>query len=160
MPQLNDGAPRDSTGNETGVGDETLDNEDDIDDASSAGNTTALDTHDFKRNTASPNSTTKSRSATANAALSSHQVPVLPVHVQDPPPLLPSRLPPKYHIFDLFPFSLVVKLLTKRGKELKGKKAARYRARLHEAAGTTGNIPLEVLLYLVRDFVMQLVISC
>lgn len=33
--------------------------------------------------------------------------------------LLPARMPPKYHLLDLFPLSLVVKALTKRGKEVK-----------------------------------------
>lgn len=33
--------------------------------------------------------------------------------------LLPARNPPKYHFFDLFPFSLLVHLLTKRGKDVK-----------------------------------------
>lgn len=33
--------------------------------------------------------------------------------------LLPAQMPPKYHLLDLFPLSLVVKALTKRGKEVK-----------------------------------------
>ena len=33
--------------------------------------------------------------------------------------LLPARNPPKYHLLDLFPFSLLVGFLTKRGKEVK-----------------------------------------
>ncbi|KAJ6521125.1 Bestrophin, RFP-TM, chloride channel-domain-containing protein [Mycena capillaripes] len=45
--------------------------------------------------------------------------------------LLPGSLPPKYHFFDLFPFSLLVRCLTKRGHEVKGKKAARMRAKMH-----------------------------
>ncbi|KAF7364911.1 hypothetical protein MVEN_00361600 [Mycena venus] len=49
---------------------------------------------------------------------------------QDESFLLPGSMPPKYHLFDLFPFSLLVKCLTKRGAELKGKKAARIRARM------------------------------
>ena len=33
--------------------------------------------------------------------------------------LLPARMPPKYHLLDLFPFSLLVGYLTKRGREVK-----------------------------------------
>ncbi|TDL18988.1 UPF0187-domain-containing protein [Rickenella mellea] len=64
--------------------------------------------------------------------------------------LLPARMPPKYHLFDLFPFSLLVKCLTQRGRELKGKKAARYRAKLmnQSASIVTHNVPLEISLYL------------
>ena len=62
--------------------------------------------------------------------------------------LFPAHLPPKYHFFDLFPFSLLVGLLTKRGKRLKGKKAARLRASMiHHAV--SHNLPLEISLYLV-----------
>lgn len=64
--------------------------------------------------------------------------------------LLPARMPPKYHLFDLFPFSLLVKALTKRGKEVKGKKGARLRAKLKSQAVTSHNLPLEISLYLVR----------
>lgn len=86
--------------------------------------------------------------------------PILPVHSQQPPgrgmslgpaedpPLLPSANPPKYHLFDVFPFSLFVKYLAKKGKNLKGKRAARIRARL--AAGSSHNIPLEISFYLAR----------
>jgi hypothetical protein len=63
--------------------------------------------------------------------------------------LLPGSLPPKYHLFDLFPFSLLVKCLTKRGAELKGKKAARLRAKMASSVGSH-NLPLEISLYLVR----------
>ncbi|KAJ7171113.1 Bestrophin, RFP-TM, chloride channel-domain-containing protein [Mycena filopes] len=66
--------------------------------------------------------------------------------------LLPGSLPPKYHLFDLFPFSLLVRCLTKRGREVKGKKAARMRAKMSAGAGGGGggshNLPLEVSLYL------------
>ncbi|KAJ7244396.1 Bestrophin, RFP-TM, chloride channel-domain-containing protein [Mycena haematopus] len=65
---------------------------------------------------------------------------------QDEGFLLPGSLPPKYHLFDLFPFSLLVKCLTKRGAELKGKKAARMRARM--TGGGSHNLPLEISLYL------------
>jgi putative membrane protein len=62
--------------------------------------------------------------------------------------LMPALNPPKYHLFDLFPFSLLVRQLTKKGKEVKGKKAAKMRAKLR---GTTvsHNLPLEISLYLV-----------
>lgn len=63
--------------------------------------------------------------------------------------LLPAAMPPKYHLFDLFPFSLLTKLLTKRGKEMKGKKAARLRAKI-KSEHQSHNLPLEVSLYLVR----------
>lgn len=62
--------------------------------------------------------------------------------------LLPARNPPQYSYFDLFPFSLLVKFLTKRGKQVKGKKGARLRARLQHHSGTH-NLPLEISLYLV-----------
>ncbi|KAJ7035219.1 UPF0187-domain-containing protein [Mycena alexandri] len=63
--------------------------------------------------------------------------------------LLPGSLPPKYHLFDLFPFSLLVRCLTKRGREVKGKKAARVRAKLSAGSGGgSHNLPLEVSLYL------------
>jgi len=61
--------------------------------------------------------------------------------------LLPARNPPQYSYFDLFPFSLLVKFLTKRGKQVKGKKGARLRAKLQHHAGTH-NLPLEISLYL------------
>lgn len=61
--------------------------------------------------------------------------------------LLPARNPPQFAIFDVFPFSLLVKQLTKRGKDVGGKKAARLRAREHVISH---NIPLEISLYLVR----------
>jgi hypothetical protein len=63
--------------------------------------------------------------------------------------LLPARLPPAYSVFDVFPFSLLVRFLTKRGKQLKGKKAKRYRARMGEGL-VEGNVPLEITLYLVN----------
>ena len=63
--------------------------------------------------------------------------------------LLPARNPPQFAIFDVFPFSLLVRQLTKRGKDVKGKKAARVRATMRENV-TSQNIPLEISLYLVR----------
>jgi len=61
--------------------------------------------------------------------------------------LLPARDPPQYSYFDLFPFSLMVKFLTKRGRKVKGKKAALLRAKLHHQSGTQ-NLPLEISLYI------------
>ncbi|KAJ7474700.1 Bestrophin, RFP-TM, chloride channel-domain-containing protein [Mycena latifolia] len=66
--------------------------------------------------------------------------------------LLPGSMPPKYHLFDLFPFSLLIKCLTKRGREVKGKKAARMRAKMLMEKNGHGvgshNLPLEISLYL------------
>jgi len=59
--------------------------------------------------------------------------------------LLPARNPPEFAIFDVFPFSLLVRQLTKRGKDVKGKKAARLKARENVVSH---NIPLEISLYL------------
>lgn len=62
--------------------------------------------------------------------------------------LLPAHMPPKYHIFDLFPFSLLIRFLTKKGREIKGKKAARLRAKMRQST-VSHNLPLEISLYLV-----------
>ncbi|KAI5117170.1 hypothetical protein M0805_003986 [Coniferiporia weirii] len=59
--------------------------------------------------------------------------------------LLPASLPPKYTLFDLFPFSLLIKLLAHKGHEVDGKKAARYRAK---NVVVTHNVPLEISMYL------------
>jgi hypothetical protein len=67
---------------------------------------------------------------------------------QDESFLMPSHMPPKYGLFDLFPFSLLVKYLSKRGKEVKGKKGARVRAQMKQHA-ISHNLPLELSLYLV-----------
>ncbi|KAI0031895.1 Bestrophin, RFP-TM, chloride channel-domain-containing protein, partial [Vararia minispora EC-137] len=61
--------------------------------------------------------------------------------------LLPARNPPKYSYFDFFPFSLLVRSLTKRGRELSGKKAQRLRAKLLTSS-VTHNLPHEISLYL------------
>ncbi|KAF9017082.1 UPF0187-domain-containing protein [Hymenopellis radicata] len=61
--------------------------------------------------------------------------------------LMPASMPPKYHLFDLFPFSLFIKCYTKRGREIKGKKAARLRAKMRNQA-ISHNLPLEISLYL------------
>jgi putative membrane protein len=62
--------------------------------------------------------------------------------------LLPAYMPPKYSYLDLFPFSLLVKFLTEKGKDLRGKKAAKWRARLRGQA-VSHNLPLEISLYIV-----------
>ncbi|KXN89029.1 hypothetical protein AN958_06380 [Leucoagaricus sp. SymC.cos] len=61
--------------------------------------------------------------------------------------LAEARDPPKYHFLDLFPFSLFIPLLAKRGQSPKGKKAARLRARLQSMA-VSYNLPLELSFYL------------
>ena len=62
--------------------------------------------------------------------------------------LFPGYMPPKYHLFDLFPFSLLVGILTARGKDVKGKKAAKIRAQMRKNA-VSHNLPHEISLYLV-----------
>jgi len=64
--------------------------------------------------------------------------------------LLPAHNPPRFAIFDVFPFSLLVRQLTKGGRKVRGKKAARLRATMREYAGSH-NIPLEISLYLVSS---------
>ena len=66
------------------------------------------------------------------------------------PALQAAWLPPSYSVFDVFPFSLLVRHLTKRGKEVTGKKAAKLRAR-RGGGNIEGNVPLEITLYLVSD---------
>lgn len=61
--------------------------------------------------------------------------------------LLPAHMPPRYSYLDLFPFSLMLKPLIRRGKQVKGKKATRLRAKLSHAA-VSHNLPLEISLYL------------
>ncbi len=61
--------------------------------------------------------------------------------------LQPSSIPPKFAVFDIFPFSLLIKLLAKEGHAVEGKKAARYRAK---SAIVTRNVPLEIATYMVR----------
>jgi putative membrane protein len=63
--------------------------------------------------------------------------------------LAPAHNPPAWGAFDVFPLSLLVKARARRGKEMKGKKAMRARAKLRGEA-EAHNIPLEVSLYLVR----------
>ncbi|EIN06573.1 UPF0187-domain-containing protein [Punctularia strigosozonata HHB-11173 SS5] len=61
--------------------------------------------------------------------------------------LLPARMPPRYALLDFFPFSLLLKPLDHQGKELRGKKAARLRAK-RVGREHSQNIPLEISLYL------------
>ncbi|KAI0254550.1 Bestrophin, RFP-TM, chloride channel-domain-containing protein [Lactifluus subvellereus] len=61
--------------------------------------------------------------------------------------LFPARNPPQYSYFDIFPFSLLVKFLTRRGKNVKGKKGARLRAKMRGQV-VDHNLPLEISLYL------------
>ncbi len=61
--------------------------------------------------------------------------------------LLPGFSPPKYHLLDLFPFSLIVQFLTKEGRVVSGRKGARLRAKLQSTV--SHNIPLDISLYLV-----------
>ena len=60
--------------------------------------------------------------------------------------LLPATMPPKFSIYDIFPFTMFVKPLSETGMELDGQKAARYRAKTNLM---NHNVPLEVLFYLV-----------
>ncbi|KAG9098537.1 hypothetical protein FRC06_006244 [Ceratobasidium sp. 370] len=59
--------------------------------------------------------------------------------------LAPSSDPPKWGVFDVWPLSLLVKVLTKGGKNVAGRKAARERAK-HTVVSQ--NIPLEITLYM------------
>ena len=77
---------------------------------------------------------------------------------QDESYLLPAKLPPKYGLFDIFPFSLLINFLTARGREVKGKKAARFRAKLKNVA-VSHNLPLEISLYLVFSFLYNSILS-
>lgn len=67
----------------------------------------------------------------------------------EPVELLPAAMPPKYSIFDVFPFSLLIKFLERSGRGVEGKKAARYRAK---SIVVTRNVPLEVSMYLVNKY--------
>ncbi|CAE6426976.1 unnamed protein product [Rhizoctonia solani] len=59
--------------------------------------------------------------------------------------LAPASNPPKWGAFDLWPLSLLVKILTRKGKNVSGKKAAKERAKQHVISH---NIPLEITLYM------------
>lgn len=68
---------------------------------------------------------------------------------QGPTRLAPSRQVPKWGVYDLFPLSLFVAHLVRKGADIKGKKAARARMMLRDQ-NSWQNIPLEISLYLVR----------
>ncbi|CAE6443349.1 unnamed protein product [Rhizoctonia solani] len=59
--------------------------------------------------------------------------------------LAPASNPPKWGAFDVWPLSLLVKVLTRKGKNVSGKKAAKERAKHHVISH---NIPLEITLYM------------
>ncbi|KAG8915737.1 hypothetical protein FRC00_000721 [Tulasnella sp. 408] len=59
--------------------------------------------------------------------------------------LLPANDPPKWAMFDVFPFSLFIKPQLKKGKSVAGKKAAKLRAK---EGNVNHNIPLEITFYL------------
>ncbi|KAG8993542.1 hypothetical protein FRB90_000673 [Tulasnella sp. 427] len=59
--------------------------------------------------------------------------------------LLPARDPPKWAAFDVFPLSLFIKPLLKKGKTVAGRKAAKMKAKL---GNINHNIPLEITFYL------------
>ncbi|KIO32652.1 hypothetical protein M407DRAFT_66439, partial [Tulasnella calospora MUT 4182] len=59
--------------------------------------------------------------------------------------LLPASDPPKWAMFDVFPLSLFIKPLLKKGKNVAGKKAAKLKAK---EGNVNHNIPLEITFYL------------
>lgn len=64
--------------------------------------------------------------------------------------LFSSSMPPKYSLFDFFPFfpfSLMIGYFADRG-QYKGKRAARLRAKMQSSV-VSHNLPLEISLYLV-----------
>ena len=68
--------------------------------------------------------------------------------IDDANKLKPAFMPPKFALLDIFPFSLLLKMVTReRRVALEGKKAAKQRAK---SAIVTKNVPLEILTYLVR----------
>ena len=74
-----------------------------------------------------------------------------PVTSTNYPSLLPARNPPRTSIFDIWPFSTLVKTLTKRGHAVSGKRAAKERAKQRrgkEGDIVSHNIPLEITLYI------------
>jgi hypothetical protein len=94
-----------------------------------------------------PNTILSPRSYKSVGPVKDHERLVL--QKQDESFLMPAHMPPKYSLFDFFPFSLLVRYLSERGKEVKGKKGARIRAQLKQHA-ISHNLPLELSLYLVR----------
>ncbi|KAF8985132.1 Bestrophin, RFP-TM, chloride channel-domain-containing protein [Cyathus striatus] len=65
---------------------------------------------------------------------------------QDEAFLLPAKKPPKYHLFDLFPFSLLVKFLSQKYKDRQSKRA-RMKELLRRKR-VNHNLPLEISLYI------------
>ncbi|RXW20398.1 hypothetical protein EST38_g5457 [Candolleomyces aberdarensis] len=61
--------------------------------------------------------------------------------------LFPASVPPRYTIFDLFPFSLLIGFIFDRGHQVKGKKASRIRMKLLKKT-VSHNLPLELTFYL------------
>ncbi|KAG9015705.1 hypothetical protein FRB90_004370 [Tulasnella sp. 427] len=61
------------------------------------------------------------------------------------PLLLPSKLPPKRTLFDVFPLSLLVKPLLRKGRAVAGQKAAKVKAK---QGNVNHNVPLEITFYL------------
>jgi len=59
--------------------------------------------------------------------------------------LRPSHSPPRNSVFDIFPLSLVAAVLLKKGRDIRGRKAAKKHA---SARVISHNIPLEITLYL------------
>jgi hypothetical protein len=92
-----------------------------------------------------PNTILSPRSYKSVGPVKDHERLVL--QKQDESFLMPAHMPPKYSLFDFFPFSLLVRYLSERGKEVKGKKGARIRAQLKQHA-ISHNLPLELSLYL------------
>ncbi|KAG8935197.1 hypothetical protein FRC01_007430 [Tulasnella sp. 417] len=72
-------------------------------------------------------------------------VPSIQAGVQRQSSLLPSNDPPKWAMFDVFPFSLFIKPLLKKGKTVAGKKAAKLKAK---EGNVNHNVPLEITFYL------------
>ncbi len=98
-----------------------------------------------------PNTTPRQRSTLKDTPMSPNTREVF--NEKGEPHLFPAMTPPKYSIFDVFPFSLLVKFLTKRGRRLEGRKAQKLRAILGRGEGgdvISHNVPLEITLYLVR----------
>lgn len=69
------------------------------------------------------------------------------------PILMPSRLPPSTTIFDVWPLTMFVRVIQASGKALRGKKAARDRARNMDKYGYKSvNVPMEISMYLNTYF--------
>lgn len=98
--------------------------------------------------TANGNSKPRSR-ARARSSASANRSVTFQTNADTDVVLLPSSLPPRHSVFDVFPFSLFIKCLERSGKAVEGKKAARLRAK---NVLVTRNVPLEVLMYMVCLF--------